>query len=50
MVRFELAPWCHVDVDVEALMREGSPGMPQWLAAALARLLRDEIFRRGGKK
>jgi DNA-binding transcriptional MerR regulator len=50
MVRFELAPWCHVDVDVEALMREGSPGMQQRLAAALARLLRDEIFRRGGKK
>jgi DNA-binding transcriptional MerR regulator len=47
MVRFELAPWCHVDIDVEALLRGGSPGMPQRLGAALARLLRDEIFKRG---
>jgi DNA-binding transcriptional MerR regulator len=50
IVRFELAPWCHVDVDVNELLRQGSPAIAQRLGGALARHLRDEIFKRGGRK
>src|SRR6266851_654824 len=50
IVRFELMPWCHVDVDVNELLRQGSPTIAQRLGAALAQQLRDEISKRGGRK
>src|SRR6266851_7210424 len=49
MVRFELTPWCHVDVDVNELRRH-SPIIAQQLGSVLAQQLRDEMSKRGGKK
>ncbi len=49
LVRLELAPWCHVYFDPEAL-RQLPPDTPERLGQALTHLLIDERIRPGDKK
>jgi hypothetical protein len=48
MTRIELAPWCHLDVDVAELRRH-PPEITEMMGQALARQLTIERSNRRGK-
>jgi hypothetical protein len=46
LLRLELAPWCHVDLDAEEL-RKMDEHVPEILGTALTQVLQEERLRRG---